>query len=166
MRTFAFALVGLCIAQTAGCASRKPPNVAPTASSVAAAEAPTPPFDLTGEWATGSGPGEPAGQLITLRPPCLQNPAAWILQQTGDSLEGIAISESHDQGTAPKEPMRIPPTARGRVKGLDVTLDAPSLHYQLRYDPGTEHLRGSLNDRPFWAVRQVVERPGGCLPPP
>ena len=166
MRTVAFVVVGLCSVQVTCCAARKAPPVAPTTPGITAAPAPAPPFDLTGEWATGSGPGEPQAQLITLRPPCLQNPAVWILQQTGDSLEGIAISESHDQGTAQKGPMQIPPTARGQISGLVVTLDATGSHYQLHYDPETGHLRGTLNGRPFWAVRQLVERPGRCLPPP
>ncbi len=162
---------GLSVILAAGCASHTAsavaaaaPSVAPPAADDTAASDQR--FDLSGEWATGSGSAEPEAQSFTLRPQCLHHPAAWILEQTGDSVDAIVIPESFDQGVAQKGPLRLPSSARGKVSGLNVTLDEPNAHYRLRYDPETGHLRGTLNGQPFWAVRQEVVQPGGCLPPP
>lgn len=38
--------------------------------------------------------------------------------------------------------------------------------YLLRYDSTSDHLRGTLNGVPFWAVRQDVVRPERCIPVP
>jgi hypothetical protein len=45
-------------------------------------------------------------------------------------------------------------------------MDDASSHYRLRYDSTSEHLRGTLNDKPFWAIRRDVVHPEGCIPPP
>jgi hypothetical protein len=114
------------------------------------------PFDLSGRWATGRGAAEPAQTSSTLRPGCTFNPAAWVLQQTRDSVEAWSFPASRNQGTRSLDGPRVTVPARGRVSGLDVTLQDATARYRLRYDPESGHLRGTLNGVPFWALRQIV----------
>ena len=119
------------------------------------------PFDLSGSWDTGRGAAEPAAAIFELHPSCQDNPAAWLVQQTGDSVEVWSFPASTNQGTASKDRL-VNVGTRGRVSGLDVAIGSETLQYRLRYDPESGHLRGTLNGVPFWAVRQVVMRPGFC----
>ena len=41
-----------------------------------------------------------------------------------------------------------------------------SSRYRLRYDSASGHLRGTLNDKPFWAVREELVHATGCIPAP
>lgn len=121
------------------------------------------PFDLSGSWSTGSGAAEPSAPIVRLDPVCAHHPAAWVLQQTGDTVEAWSFPESFDQGIARNDPplAKLAP-ARGRVSGLDVTIESDASHYRLRYDPASGHLRGTLNDIPFWAVRQAGRSTNPC----
>ena len=120
------------------------------------------PFDLSGSWSTGRGAAEPAAAMVMLHTECPYHPAAWVIQQTRDSIQAWTFPESFDQGIASKQPPQLHVPARGRVAGLDVTVQNETSHYRLRYDPASGHLRGTLNGVPFWAVRQSVMRPGFC----
>jgi hypothetical protein len=118
--------------------------------------------DLSGAWATGNGP-EPSVASVTLHPPCTHHPASWVLQQRGNVVEAWAFPESFDQGIAVRDPplARVRP-AKGTMSGVDLTLSDGSSRYVLKYDEASGHLRGTLNGRPFWAVRQVVVRTEAC----
>jgi hypothetical protein len=135
--------------------------------------------DLSGAWATGSA-GEPAVPRIVLRPPCNFGPALWLIQQIGDTVRAWAIPESHAQGVRASHPLSTVAAAEGRLSGVDLTMSVagstllpqpdspttPTGRYMLRYDSTTGHLRGTLNGAAFWAVRQEVVRPEGCVPIP
>jgi hypothetical protein len=54
----------------------------------------------------------------------------------------------------------------GRISGADVTIRLGDSRYLLRYDSTSGHLRGTLNGAPFWAIRQEIVRPQGCIPVP
>ena len=122
------------------------------------------PVDVTGTWATGSG-AEPHERRIQLRLECGYTPPLWILQQTGDTVSAFLLPEGRPQGARPPDP---PPNipARGRLSGLRLTLEKPGWRYVLHYDLTSEHLRGTLNGQPFWAVREDIIRATGCIPPP
>lgn len=127
--------------------------------------APTPPqINLTGTWATGSR-AEPQVRRVQLRLECGYTPPLWILQQTGDTVSAFLLPEGRPQGARPPDP---PPNipAKGRLSGLSLTLEEPGSRYVLHYDPTSEHLRGTLNGQPYWAVREDVVRATGCIPPP
>jgi hypothetical protein len=137
------------------------------------ASAPAPPapirtghadVNLTGTWATGSA-NEPEAKQIELHPQCNYNPALWIIQQDGDTLRAWKIPESHDQGIATRETVSNVPVT-GWVSGVDVTTGKSGERYVLHYDSTSGHLRGTLNDTAFWAVRLNVVRPEGCIPVP
>jgi hypothetical protein len=121
--------------------------------------------DLTSRWATGS-TNEPAVAKIVLQPPCRITPAAWILQQRGDTIEAWSFPESFAQGISrgPVGPATEP--ARGRVSGLNVILRDAQSRYVLRYDTWSGHLRGTKSGAPFWAVRQEIVRVSDCPPVP
>jgi hypothetical protein len=121
--------------------------------------------DLTGRWATGS-MSEPSVAKIVLQPPCRITPAAWILQQRGDTIQAWSFPESYAQGIArgPSGPATDP--ARGRISGLNVVIRDAESRYVLRYDTATAHLRGTKNGAPFWAVRQEIVRVQECPPVP
>jgi hypothetical protein len=123
-----------------------------------------PEVDVSGTWATGS-VGEPSVPRLVLRPPCNVGPALWALQQRGDSLRLWQIPESYAQGIATETHVSSAPLT-GRISGVDLVIGAGATRYRLRYDSTSGHLRGTLNGAPFWAVRQDVERPEGCIPPP
>jgi hypothetical protein len=121
--------------------------------------------DLTGRWATGS-TGEPTLAKIVLQPSCRITPAAWILQQRGDTIEAWNFPESYAQGISrgPSGPATDP--SHGRISGLNVVLRDAESRYVLRYDTSSGHLRGTKNGVLFWAVRQEIVRIQDCPPVP
>jgi hypothetical protein len=121
--------------------------------------------DLTGRWATGS-MGEPSLAKIVLQPPCRITPAAWILQQRGDTIQAWSFPESYAQGISrgPSGPATEP--SRGRISGLNVVISDAASRYVLHYDTSSGHLRGTKNGAPFWAVRQEIVRVQDCPPVP
>jgi hypothetical protein len=120
--------------------------------------------DLTGSWATGSG-GEPTARSIVAHPPCNYSPDFLLIEQHADSVRAWVVPESHAQGVRSPDPApRI--AATGRLVGVDVTLESAGAQYVLRYDSTSGHLRGTLNGAPFWAAREEIIRPEGCIPPP
>jgi len=123
-----------------------------------------PEVDVTGTWATGSA-NEPAVPRVELHPQCNYSPALWALEQRGDTLRLWVLPESWAQGVASPHPVSSVPLA-GRISGVDLVLGTATPRYRLRYDSTSGHLRGTLNGAPFWAVRQNVVRPEGCIPPP
>lgn len=155
--------VGLvaCGASTQSRAVDRPDERPPVADSVAPAHAGV---DLSGVWATGSA-GEPEARQIELRLQCNYTPALWILEQTGDTVKSWLLPESRAQGVPSPQPGSSVP-AKGRVSGVDFTLEMPGTRYVLHYDSTSGHLRGTLNGALFWAVRQDVIHPTGCIPPP
>ena len=164
MQWLTIPLTAFAIACSASVPSREKERAeaaAPTADSVRIAPAA---IDLTGAWATGS-TGEPAVRRIVLHPECNYSPAVWLLEQRGDTLRARAIPASRAQGVLSSQPVSTV-AAEGRVSGVDLTLRMADASYVLRYDSTSGHLRGTLNGAPFWAVRQVVIRPQGCIPPP
>jgi hypothetical protein len=120
--------------------------------------------DLSGAWATGS-TNEPAVRRVALRLQCNYTPALWILEQRGDSVRAWAIPESRAQGVRAPEPVS-PAAAEGRISGVNLTMRIGDTRYVLRYDSTSGHLRGTLNGAPFWAIRQDLVRPDGCIPVP
>jgi hypothetical protein len=120
--------------------------------------------DLTGTWATGS-EGEPAVRMLEVRPQCNYSPATWILEQSGDTVRAWAMPARQSQGIAVKTAISAAP-ANGRVSGHVLTMGTTGARYVLQYDSTSGHLRGTLNGAPFWAVRQHIVRPEGCIPPP
>lgn len=156
----------LALVAVIGCAPPVPPIQAPPAPApVAADEIGTfpPAVDLTGAWTTGSGEGEPQVPTVVTHTECTNNPATWVIEQRGDSIRAWAFPETFNQGVATKDPgvARITP-ATGRISGVEIRIADAESHYRLRYDSVSHHLRGTLNGRAFWAVRQVVVRPGAC----
>ena len=134
------------------------------ADTLPAAAAAAPDVDLSGAWATGS-TSEPAVPRVVLQLQCNHTPSFWIIEQRGDSVRAFTNPESRAQGIL--APDRVQPvTAEGRMVGSLITMSAPGSRYMLRYDPASGHLRGTLNDRPFWAVRQENVRPTGCIAVP
>ena len=121
-----------------------------------------PAVDLSGSWTTGSD-GEPQGPTVVTHTGCSVNPAEWVLSQEGDSIRAWAFPVTYNQGVATKGlgPERMH-AATGRISGIEVRIDDAGSHYRLRYDVESQHLRGTLNGKPFWAVRHVVMRPGAC----
>ena len=117
--------------------------------------------DLSGAWASGS-TGEPNARRIVIRPPCNYGPALWVIQQSGDTVRAWAIPESHAQGVRAPDPV-APVAAVGRVSGVDLTMSLGSARYVLRYDSTSGHLRGTLNGAPFWAIREEIVHPEGCI---
>jgi hypothetical protein len=120
--------------------------------------------DLTGAWATGS-EGEPAERQLVLRLQCNYTPRLWLIEQSGDTARLWVIPASHAQGVASPQSVSSAPTV-GRVSGTDLTLGTTGARYVLRYDSTSGHLRGTLEGAPFWAVRQELVRPEGCIPVP
>lgn len=121
------------------------------------------PFDLSGSWFIGKGAAEPAVPIVTFHTECVYHPAAWVLRQTHDTVEAWSFPETFDQGIhRPDSPLAKLAPDRGRVSGLDLTIETETSQYRLRYDPESGHLRGTLNGVPFWAVRQVVMQPSPC----
>jgi hypothetical protein len=120
--------------------------------------------DLTGIWLPGSGP-EPSAARLTMTATCQSTPAYWYIEQRGDSVSSWTNPASFNQGIA-RPPRPRPVTAVGTISGLDVAMSDGSSRYRLRYDRTSGHLRGTLNDKPFWAIPEDFTRPTGCLPAP
>ena len=121
-----------------------------------------PGVDLTGSWATGSGP-EPATASITLHPDCTYNPPAWVIKQTGNLIEAWTFAGSYNQGIVTRSPGPARVMASpGTISGFDVGISDGPTRYVLRYDEASGHLRGTRDGTPFWAVRQVVVRTQAC----
>ena len=121
--------------------------------------------DLSGRWITGSD-DEPAAREIRLQRDCRYTPAAWLLDQRGDSVYAMQAKESWARGVAePPEPM--PAMAMGRLRGHKLVLRDGANRWVLAYDDRSGHLRGTLNGRSFWALRQILEEPTErCIPVP
>lgn len=157
-------LLAACVtgACTGSAGPRAPEQAAPQTPAIQPLVLLAPEVDLSGTWATGSGP-EPASPRITLHPDCTHHPAAWVIKQSNNTIQAWAFTESYDQGIA----VRGPGPARvmgspGTISGLDVSIDDGETRYALRFDKETGHLRGTRNGATFWAVRQVVVRSGAC----
>ncbi|MDB4898253.1 MAG: hypothetical protein JWN53_61 [Gemmatimonadetes bacterium] len=149
---------------SASAGSRAPGEEVPPASVIRRGDRSSPAVDLSGSWATGSGP-EPTVAKFTVHTECNYSPAAWILQQTGDSLMAWTFPARRSQGIARKDTPSLQ-GASGTVSGLDVTLVDGVSRYALRYDTASGHLRGTRDGSPFWAIRQEMVRPQGCIPIP
>lgn len=162
MARVSFLAAGATMLMSFACRHSPPSGV--VASAVDELMAPADGMDLSGNWMIGSG-REPDSAVVRLNLPCLYHPAAWVLQQNGNSLEAYSFPESHDQGAASREPMRATVPMRGKISGRSIRLDADSTHYRLQFDSASGHLRGTLNGKPIWAVRRLVVYPGVCLPP-
>ena len=121
-------------------------------------------LDLTGIWLPGSGP-EPSAARLTVTATCQSTPAYWYIEQRGDSVSSWTNPASFNQGIA-RPPQPRPVTAVGTISGQDVVMSDGSSRYRLRYDRTSGHLRGTLNDKPFWAVPEDFVRPTGCIPAP
>ena len=98
-------------------------------------------------------------------PQCNYSPADWIIEQSGDTVRAWQIPESHAQGIATREAVSRVAT-EGWVSGVDLVMGMSGTRYVLHYDSTSGHLRGTLNGTPFWAVRQEIVRPDGCIPVP
>ena len=150
-----------------GCAPPVPPihtpPPAPATAGVDEIGTSPPAVDLTGQWTTGSGDGEPQVPTVVTHTDCTVNPASWVIEQRGDSVRAWTFPQTYNQGVATRNPgvARIAP-ATGRIAGVEVRITDAASQYRLRYDSASQHLRGTLNRKPFWAVRQVVVRPGAC----
>jgi hypothetical protein len=151
------------VACAASAGSRSSDRPEPDASVVDSVQRGHAAVDLTGSWATGTA-GEPAAGRIVLRPECNFSPAHWIIQQTGDTVRLWAVPAIRAQGTPSRQVVSTTP-AMGRVSGVDLRISAVA-RYALRYDSTSGHLRGTSNAAPFWAARQDIVRPQGCIPPP
>jgi hypothetical protein len=121
-------------------------------------------LDLSGVWVTGS-TAEPEVPRLVLQLQCNYSPPLWVIEQRGDTVRAMVIPESRAQGI-PSPPRARPVAAEGRISGVDVTMRLGGGRYVLRYDSASEHLRGTLNGAPFWAVRQELVRAEGCMPVP
>ena len=160
-------LIALLAAGALGCTASVLPR-APQSDGLATAADTIPPMpaavDLTGDWTTGS-TAEPDVPRIVLRPECNYHPATWLIQQRGNALRAWSIPARRTQGVLTSQPTSAA-GAEGRVSGVNLTLRMAGASYVLRYDSTSGHLRGTLNGSPFWAVRQEIIRPQGCIAPP
>jgi hypothetical protein len=160
---FLVALLGIiaCAARTQSRTMDDANNWLPVADSVPRSHAAV---DLAGAWATGSA-AEPEARRVELTLQCNYTPPLWILEQVGDTVSAFSLPESRAQGVrSPELPARV--VATGQLSGTDVTLVSSRMRYVLHYDSTSGHLRGTLNGAPFWAVRQDIVEPTGCIPPP
>ena len=122
-------------------------------------------LDLSGRWITGAS-DEPTAREIRYQRDCRYTPGAWLLDQSGDSVYAWPMKEQWAKGTAsPPEPM--PRQATGRLRKHHLILSDGSDRWVLDYDGRSGHLRGTLNGKPFWAMRQILEEPKEqCIPVP
>jgi hypothetical protein len=117
--------------------------------------------DLSGAWATGSD-AEPTASRIVVHGACNYSAGHWALDQQGDRVRAYLVPESRAKGIAtPPRPMPI--AAEGRLRKGQLVMTDGRNRYQLRYDAGSGHLRGTLNGAPFWAVRLAIVEPRGCI---
>src|SRR5687767_2931463 len=141
------AAIALGIGAQVSCATPGPPaaSVPLISSDTARVELLTPVTDLSGGWATGSVNEPPPGPVVQ-HPSCANNPAVWIIQQTGNTLKAWAFPESFNQGIKRAEPgpERVPGSP-GTISGNDVLIADGESRFVLRYDAESEHLRGTRN---------------------
>jgi len=136
------------------------PSPAPVSSAVPSPDT----LRLDGIWATG-GTGEPEARQLKLTLQCNYTPPMWAIEQSGDTVRALTLPGGRASGVPTPAPP--PPVySVGRLTGADVVLKGPTTRYVLRYDSKSGHLVGTLNGAPFWAVRQEVIHPKGCIPPP
>lgn len=143
-----------------GCAPARPVDVAAVATPqpTPCAE-PAQVGDLSGSWMSGTTGEPPPVREVVLHTECAHHPAAWVIEQRGSEIQAWQFPASMDQGIVRNEPVqRIQPDL-GRVCGREIVFADGS---RLRWDPDTEHLRGTRAGKPFWAVRQRVIGPGPC----
>jgi hypothetical protein len=157
----------LLVAFSMSCA---PKGASPPGMSSAVAETATPDtavlfppaVDLSGGWATGDR-SEPATPVVTLHPPCAVHPAVWLIEQHGNRIQSWSFPETFDQGIrAPGPGPAVQRPVPGIISGIDVLLGEGPTRWRLRYDSTTQHLRGTRDGKPYWAVRQVVVSHGNC----
>jgi hypothetical protein len=122
-------------------------------------------LDLSGRWVTGFD-NEPAIRETRLQRDCRYTPAAWLLDQRGDSVYAWQAKAQWVKGTAaPIEPM--PAVATGRLRRHSLVLSDGANRWVLAYDGRSGHLHGTLNGASFWAMRQILEQPKEqCIPVP
>jgi imidazolonepropionase-like amidohydrolase len=121
-------------------------------------------LDLKGFWVTGS-TDEPEIRLFKLTLQCNYTPPLWGIDQIGDTVQAASYPASRASGVpTPARPR--PLYAVGQIRGVNVVMTSAVSRYVLRYDSTSGHLRGTLNGAPFWAARQEVIHPKGCIPPP
>ena len=160
---FFLAPLGLiaCGVSTQSRTTNRPEGQPRVADSVSSAHADV---NLAGFWATGSA-SEPEARRLELRLQCNYTPPLWLLEQSGDTVSASLLPESRAQGVRSREPpARV--AATGELSGVHLTLEMSGARYVLHYDSTSGHLRGTLNGAPFWAVRQDLIHPTGCIPPP
>lgn len=114
-------------------------------------------LDLSGRWLSGSD-SEPSVREIRLQRDCRYTPAAWLLDQRGDSVYAWQMKEQYAKGVA-EPPQPRPAMATGRLRGRTLRLSDGANRWVLQYDGPSGHLRGTLNGKPFWAMRQVLDGP-------
>lgn len=155
----ALAMGGQAACVSAGAGARAVPTATPESTTV---ELMAPATDLSGGWATGS-INEPPPGPVRLHPPCANNPAVWIIRQSGNALEAWAFPESFNQGIMRADPgLRRIAGVPGTISGVDVRIEDGETTFVLRYDAESGHLRGTRNGAPFWAARQVIARGEAC----
>jgi hypothetical protein len=122
----------------------------------------TPVTDLSGSWATGTTNEPPRGPVV-LHPSCANNPAVWLIQQSGNTLKAWTFPESFNQGIvrAGPGPERVAGSP-GTISGADVIIVDGDSRFVLRYDAESGHLRGTRNGVAFWAARQTIVRTEAC----
>ena len=127
-----------------------------------------PDTNLSGTWSVGDKQqSEPQVATVVLHPTCVDVPPVWLLEQQGNTIRAWSFPQRYNQGIkSPNETTARVTPAEGWVSGADVVISDGSSVYVLRYDRASTHLRGTRNDKPFWAVRQQVVRTGACAPPP
>jgi hypothetical protein len=109
--------------------------------------------DIDGVWVGGTG-AEPKQRVQVAEAQCLYHPAAWALEQRGDTVFSYHFPESWEQGVARTDPPISKAPALGRVRRDTIYLRDGSETYVLRYDAVSGHLRGTRNGEPFWALRR------------
>ena len=146
------------------CVTAGPPSASPPSgnSDTAGVVLLAPVTDLSGGWATGSANEPPPGPVV-LHPSCANNPAVWMIQQSGNTLKAWAFPESFNQGIvrAGPGPQRVAGSP-GTISGGDVVIVDGEFRFVLRYDAESGHLRGTRNGMAFWAARQNIVRTEAC----
>ena len=136
----------------------------PTDADSETADHEKPRVNLSGVWASGS-TNEPAVRRIVQQLQCNYTPSFWVIEQAGDTVRAWTNPESRAQGIA-TPPRARPVAAEGRISGVDVRMKYGASRYVLRYDEKSEHLRGTLNGKPFWALRVDLVSAERCIPVP
>ena len=156
--------IALGIGAQVSCVTPAPPaaSLPPGNSDTARVELLAPVTNLSGGWATGSANEPPPGPVVQ-HPSCANNPAVWIIQQSGNTLKAWAVPASFNQGIMRAEPSpRRVAGSPGTISGVDVLIDDGESRFVLRYDAESGHLRGMRNNVAFWAARQSIVRTEAC----